>query len=152
MKVNADKHRAEKEFEVGDWVFLKLQPFRQRTLAHGRTHKLSPRYADPFLVVKKVGTVAYQLKLPPQAKIHDVFHVVMLKKKFGTESVTAELPDNLMDDRPHFEPEAILDRGIKKKKDMAVVIWLIKWKNLPEEEATWEPTYELKKRFPTFHP
>lgn len=34
MKKQADLHRREKEFAVGEWVFLKLRPYRQVTMAH----------------------------------------------------------------------------------------------------------------------
>lgn len=33
MKGKADLHRKDEEFSVGDKVFLKLQPYRQRSLA-----------------------------------------------------------------------------------------------------------------------
>lgn len=46
----------------------------------------------------------------------------------------------------------MLDRGIKRAKDKAVVIWLVKWKNLPKEDVTWELADELKARYPHFHP
>lgn len=92
MKQNGDEHSVEREFSVVDWVYLKMQPFRQNTIAKGRTHKLSPRYAGPFQVIERIGPVAYKLRLPVQAKIHNVFHVVLLKKKVGNESVVSELP------------------------------------------------------------
>ena len=79
MKVKADKHKQERSFEVGDWVYLKLQPYRQRTLAYKGKWKLSPRYFGLFQVLQKVGTVSYKLDLPPEAKLHLVFPCVMLE-------------------------------------------------------------------------
>ena len=58
MKVQANKHRQKRSFEVGDWVYLKLQPYRQRTLAYKGKWKLSPRYFGLFQVLQKVGTVS----------------------------------------------------------------------------------------------
>nr|GEZ44123.1 Ty3/gypsy retrotransposon protein [Tanacetum cinerariifolium] len=60
MKSLADKHRSDREFEEGVWVYLKLQPYRQATLRQGKQHKLSPKYFGPFLIMKKVGKVAYK--------------------------------------------------------------------------------------------
>ena len=43
--------------------------------------KLLPRYIGPFEVLERVGTVAYQLALPPSlSSVHAVFHVSMLRK------------------------------------------------------------------------
>lgn len=74
-------------FNVGDWLYLKPQPFRQVTVAFRRNAKLAPKYFGPYQVVKKVGTVAYELELPPHSEIHPVFHVSLLKKKLGSHAV-----------------------------------------------------------------
>lgn len=75
MKFFADKRRTEREFVVGDWVYLKLQPYRQTSLALRRNLKLSSKYYGPYLILEKVGLVAYKLALPMQSKINLVFHV-----------------------------------------------------------------------------
>jgi hypothetical protein len=65
---------------VGDHVYLKVSPVRgmKRFKVKG---KLSPRFIGPFLILKRVGEVAYQLELPDHlADVHDVFHVSQLKK------------------------------------------------------------------------
>ena len=72
----ADNCRRDLQFEIGDQVFLKISSWKG-VLRFGRRGKLSPRYIGPC----KVGPVAYKLKLPPElSRIHDTFHVSMLRK------------------------------------------------------------------------
>nr|GEX09294.1 Ty3/gypsy retrotransposon protein [Tanacetum cinerariifolium] len=82
MKQQADKHRTERVFEPGSWVYLKLQPYMQNSLRVHKHLKLTPKYFGPFLIVENVGAVAYRyrLDLPSDALIHPVFHVLLLKE------------------------------------------------------------------------
>lgn len=97
MKFYADKNRSKQVFEIGDWVFLRLQPYRQTTLVMWRNLKLAPKFYGPFQVIKKIGSVAYMLNLPPTAMIHPVFYVFMIKKKLG-ENVAANPTMSPVDD------------------------------------------------------
>ncbi|KAK9984748.1 hypothetical protein SO802_034273 [Lithocarpus litseifolius] len=83
IKSQAVKHRQDRSFVVGDWVYLRLQSYRQKTLAYKGKWKLSPMYFGPFKVLQKVGSMSYRLDLPPESKIHHVFHVSYLKLKLG---------------------------------------------------------------------
>ena len=68
------------EFEVGDHVFLKVMP-KMGVVRFGKRRKLSPRVIGPFEILERIGTVAYQLALPPSMSgVHEVFHVSMLRK------------------------------------------------------------------------
>lgn len=64
MKSYADKHRRQVLFDVGSWVFVKLQPYRQTSLAGSKYCKLSKRFYEPYQVLAKVGPVACKLDLP----------------------------------------------------------------------------------------
>lgn len=70
MKQEADGQCRDIQFEVGERVYLKLRPYRQRFVSSRPSAKLSPRYYGPFEVEAKVGQVAYKLKLPKEAAIH----------------------------------------------------------------------------------
>lgn len=148
MKRYADKSRTERKFIKGDWVFLKLQPYRQ-TSVHNRTNfKLSPRYFGPY---DKIGEVAYRFNLPPGSQIHPVFHVSQLKKKVGDGVATSpSLPIISSDGRMKVVPVEILDRRMVKRNNAAEVELLIKWSNFTESDATWEDFHRLKQQFPFF--
>ncbi|KAK8540302.1 hypothetical protein V6N12_046589 [Hibiscus sabdariffa] len=80
QKAYADTKQRDIRHEVGDRVFLKVSPWK-KVLRFGKRGKLSTRYIGPFEVLEKVGPVAYRLALPPEFdKIHNVFHVSMLRK------------------------------------------------------------------------
>jgi hypothetical protein len=94
MKKFSDKKRSERKFSVGDLMYLKLQPYRQVSI-QGKTgtHKLKPKYYDPFEIFKKIGVVAYKLNLSAWSAIHHVFHVSPLKKCHGQHNnVCGTLP------------------------------------------------------------
>lgn len=88
MKAEADLKRRDESLEVDELVYLKLQPYRQRSLARKPIEKLAARFYGPCRVIKKIGKVAYQLQLPAEAQIHPVFHVSQLKRSFGSDGLS----------------------------------------------------------------
>jgi hypothetical protein len=93
MKHQTDKGRPERSFMLDDWVFVKLQPYVQTSLAPHSNQKLAFKYFSPFKVVQRIGKVAYCLDLPLSSSIHPIFHVSHLKKMVGSHvDVSSELP------------------------------------------------------------
>jgi hypothetical protein len=83
----ADKHRVERSFEMGDLVYLRLQPYTQSSLKMKGAEKLKPQFYGPYRISWRIGEVAYELELPEGCKIHNVFHVSCLKKAVGQHVV-----------------------------------------------------------------
>ena len=83
MKSSVDSHRLDISFSVDDWVYVKLRPYRQTSLAGNNYQKLGKCYYGPYQVIERVGLVAYKLALPASAKIHPMFHCLLLKPHSG---------------------------------------------------------------------
>lgn len=144
MKHQADKKRSERSFEVGDVVWLKLQPYVQSSVASRTNYKLSFRYFGRFEIISRIGTVAYKLQLPADSTIHPVFHVSLLKKVTGTHILSSSfLPSS---DKLMQEPKMVLDRRLKTRGNRVLHQLLIKWVGWPPELATWEDEHLMLPR------
>lgn len=137
MKLKADEHRREVEFAVGDMVFLKIRPYRQKSLARRANEKLAARFYGPFEVEARVGPVAYRLKLPAGSKIHNTFHVSQIKKVVGEIKEFNPLPTHLSSEGVlEAEPEEVWDTRVNQGTGQEEV--LVKWRGLPAFDCTWE--------------
>lgn len=87
-----DQDRRDVSFEPGDFVYLKLHPYRQKSLKRRFNVKLSQRYYRPFKVLERIREVAYKLELPASSLLQPVFHVMALKAVGEPEHVMEELP------------------------------------------------------------
>ena len=99
-------------------VFLKLQPYRQQSVARAGIHKFAAKYYGPYKVKDKIGKVAYQLELPSYARIHDIFHVSLLKKAHGENWQFIPLPA-VEDNIQVVEPVRILERRMVRRGNRA---------------------------------
>lgn len=144
MKSQEDKHRLEREFSVGDWVYGKLQPHIQQSVQRRTSHKLSYKYFGPYLIVQRIGTVAYELQLPSTSKVHPVFHVSQLKKALPP-SVEATPDDHLS--LLHLDAATtsyqVLDSCLRKVGSSAKPYHLLHWNVWPQHWATWERLFAI---------
>lgn len=102
MTIQANKHLADRSFEVGDYVFLQLQPYRQQSVQQRRAVKLSPRFYSPSKIVQRIGAVAYTLQLPPVSRIHPSFMFPVWRKRWETGRLFRRhclLPTNMVKHR-----------------------------------------------------
>ncbi|KAK8680680.1 hypothetical protein V6N13_109620 [Hibiscus sabdariffa] len=153
-KSYADLKRREIEYAVGDRVFLKVSPWK-KVMRFGRKGKLSPRFIGPYEIVERVGPVAYRLLLPPELqKIHNVFHVSMLRRYRSDPSHVMpveeiELNPDLSYDE---EPVEILASDSKVLQGRTIELVKVKWRHRGVEEATWERKEDMMEQFPYLFP
>jgi hypothetical protein len=147
MKHQTDKKRSKRQFQVGDLVLLKLQPYVQFSLAPHANQKLAFMYFGLFPVLQCIGKVAYKLGLPQSSTIHPIFHVSQLKPAVGASvaEVSSSLPSNAED--LHM-PKRILQKRVINLRLRSVPQVLVKWSTLPDSLATWEDMKDVKQRFP----
>ncbi|XP_012435367.1 uncharacterized protein LOC105761985 [Gossypium raimondii] len=138
QKSYADLKRKDIEYSIGDQVFLKVSPWK-KILRLRHKGKLSPRFIGPYHFLKRVGSIAYQLELPPDLEqIHDVFHVSMLRRYQSNPShiVPVEEIEARLDFTFEEEPIQIIDRDEKVLKRKTVPLVKVLWRNHGTEEAT----------------
>ena len=76
MKQQEYQHRSERSFDVGDWVFLWLQPYKQMSLKKAKKdNKLSPKYYGPYKVLQNINIMAYKLEGRTSFQLNPFFHV-----------------------------------------------------------------------------
>ncbi|MCO5593306.1 hypothetical protein L7F22_047314 [Adiantum nelumboides] len=147
QKKAADHHRRELVFSLGDWVLLRFEKARLRKMK-GKERlfpKLGMRYYGPFQVCDKISDVAYRLKLSEGWKIHNAFHVSLLRHFVG------DVPEDMVpEEQPEVEeldeilvPEQILAHKDRKVRGKVARCYLVKMKNYSPMDAKWMEEAEL---------
>jgi hypothetical protein len=147
MKRIYDKGRLDRNFEEGDWVWLKRAQRGQRSLFGQPYTKLLPRYYGPFRIEKKVGKVAYLLDLPQEVKIHPVFHVSRLKPFYGTPPAAIDIPQD--DDAP-LPTKILKTKRLRRGGGRLVKKHLVEMDSGGTKTASWKWESELRKDYPGF--
>ncbi|XP_016704383.1 uncharacterized protein [Gossypium hirsutum] len=125
------------EYSVGDYVFLKMSQWK-KVLRFGRKGKLSPNFIGSYQILKRVRSVAYQLELPPELdRIHDVFHVSMLRRYRSNPSYVFYVEKIEVRTDLTFEEESVqlLDRNVKILRKKSIQLVNVLWKNHGTEEG-----------------
>ncbi|GKA01379.1 putative reverse transcriptase domain-containing protein [Tanacetum coccineum] len=133
----------------GDKVMLKVSPWKG-VVRFGKRGKLNPRYVGPFKVLEKVGDVAYKLELPQElSRVHNTFHVSNLKKCYADEPLAVLLDGLHIDDKLHFveEPVEIMDREVKRLRQIRVPFVKVRWNSRRGYEFTWEREDQFRKKY-----
>lgn len=111
LKLYSIQSKTHKVFEVEDQVYRELQPHRCNSIDTFQSMNSSFCYYSPYTVLQKIERVAYNLDLPQGLKIHPVFNVSLLKKRFMEGMIPISQPPELMSERFfHISPTTFLDR------------------------------------------
>ena len=126
-------------------VKLLPQQFKSLRLVH---KSLMRRYEGPFPVLGNVDKVSYRVKLSPRLKIHHVFHVSYLKpyhkdKDDPSRGLSKRAPTAVVTSYDKEIEHFLADRVIRRRGVPPDMEYLVKWKGLPESEASWEPVNAL---------
>ena len=117
----------------------------------GRKGKLSSRFIGPYEIIMRIGPVAYRLLLPPELeKIHNVFHVSMLRRYQSDPSLVISPSEiEIQSDMTYEEkPIRVLDREVKELRNKKISLVKVLWHKHGVEEAMWEPDDAMKERYP----
>ncbi|XP_072064358.1 uncharacterized protein [Arachis hypogaea] len=138
--------------QEGNLVLVKLQPYRQHSVALRKHLKLGLRYFGPFSISKKLSDVAYRVELPPEARIHNFFHILALKRFRGECTFQYfPLPLTTTNVGPVLEPSRILSTCSIMRGDRLVPQCQVQWKQSNLTETTWEDVHHFHKLFPEFN-
>jgi hypothetical protein len=124
QKLFADESRREVELDVGQKVLLSTINFK---LAHPGARKMLPKWVGPFELTERIGKVAYKLNLPPNLKMHNVFHVHLLKKYQDNGKVQPPPPTIEIDDSLEYEVGRVLGHRKVKRGKGTRKEFLVKW-------------------------
>jgi hypothetical protein len=146
MKVHSNSRRQVLEFNVGDWVWLCLHHRSATGITPLWQSKLSPRFYGPYKVIEPIGDVAYRLQLPAKARIHDVFHVALLKWYVGQPPTDVIPLPSIHHGRVIPTPEKVIQARLNRGH------WeiLVAWQGQASTDSTWKKVTDFKIAYPSF--
>ena len=134
---------------MGEHVFIKVRP-KKSSLKLGSCAKLAPRYCGPFEILSRIGQVAYQLALPPNLKVHNVFPISILKRYIHDATHVIIWNDVQVEPEGDFlvELDCILEKREILLQNRTIGKVKVQWKHLSPEEATWELESHMQEAYP----
>ncbi|GJS68445.1 putative reverse transcriptase domain-containing protein [Tanacetum coccineum] len=139
-KSYVNRRRKPLEFSVSEYILLKVLPWKG-VVRFGKKGKLAPVFVGPFEITKRIGPVAYRLRLLEELNgVHDTFHVSNLKKCLADPTLQVPLDEIKVNAKLNFmeEPVEILEREFKKLKQSRIAIVNVRWNSKCGLEFTWE--------------
>ena len=148
MKNQYDKHNKPAiNYELGNKVYINaehLPSVRQ-------SRKLEKKFFSPYEIVEKVGQATYCIKIPVSWKVYNIFNESLLKPYHTPHYANQKLKEKHTqdkqrqeDDSREYELEQLSNSQISKRgRGRGQLEYLVKWKNYPLEEASWEPVTNL---------
>eukprot|EP00253_Pinus_taeda_P031391 PITA_31391 len=123
---------------------LKVAQDRQKSYADRK------RNFKEFQILARIGPVAYQLALPSHIRVHNVFHVSVLKKYIYDPKHIISWQDIQVEPKGEFlvEPVSILDRRRVVLRKRAIIQVKVQWQHFGPDEATWEDEQNMKEAYP----
>jgi hypothetical protein len=152
QKHYADRKTRPLEFKEGDQVMLSTQNLRLKVPG---TPKLMPKWLGPLKVLKRVSPVAYKVTLPPALRVHDVFHVSLLKPFHSRGHVEPQPFSFIEDGQEYFRVERIISHRVRQittrraskhrpRQTQYITEYLVKWEGYSDDDNSWEPESILR--------
>lgn len=132
-------HSVAPPLRVGDQVMLSMENIKTTR----PMKKLDVRQSGPFTILAEIGSHAFRLKLPDSAKIHDVFHVSLLRRftppTFPGQYVEPPAPLETSDQDLEYEVSSIIDSRLNTRSGK--LEYLVEWLGYEgtSEHTSWEP-------------
>jgi hypothetical protein len=154
QKSYADKRRSPLEFEVNDYVCLRVSPMKG-VRCFGIKGKLAPRNIGPYPIIDKYGSMSYQVELSSKLSgVHNAFHVSQLKRcmKPPIDVIIEDTIPLEQDLTYKAYPTKILNQQDRVTHNKTTQVYKVQWNDHSEDEATWEHEDFLRSNYPDFLP
>ena len=142
QKIQADKHRRDHKFKIGDLVGLNAKNLPIRT----GSRKLAQKWVGPYRILKQYGKDSFKLDIPKSFRIHPTFHASLIKPWITSDDTDyperkqQPPPPVIIDNEEEYEVRRISDKRVKHGQTQ----YLVEWEGYGREDATWEPLSNLR--------